>query len=295
MLITNQRLDKINAVRADFISRGMLPSEHQTTTVDDDDEGGPMDERVMADVKLAQERGTSSNFKGILYISDLFPERTYPSNLSSLATYIKEPRLPSLIRTFLHQQFDISDDGSSTSEFDHMPDILEMISPVSVFHSAVATFYAPSDISGIRGMRRERIRSTPAWRATSPRRDCVFVVENQEKPGFRGMSVVRVKLFFSFIYQGEEYPCALVEWFKKVGRSPEEQTGMWVVKPESDDYGRRLTTVIHIDTILRGAHLLPVYGEQFLPFDFHYTWSLDSFKSFFVNKFADHHANEIAF
>ena len=107
--------------------------------------------------------------------------------------------------------------------------------------------------------------------------------------------VVWVKLFFSFHYEGEEYPCALVEWFKKIGRSPEEQTGMWVVRPESDNNSRKLASVIHIDTILRGAHLLPVYGKSFLPLRFHCTWSLDSFKSFFVNKFADHHANEIAF
>ena len=91
----------------------------------------------------------------------------YPSALSSLTTYIKEPCLPSLIHTFLNQQFDISDDGSSTSEFDY----LEMISPVSVYHSAIAMFYTPSDISGICGMRCEHIRSTPAWRATSPQRD----------------------------------------------------------------------------------------------------------------------------
>ena len=121
------------------------------------------------------------------------------------------------------------------------------------------------------------------------------MVKNQDKPGFQGMSVVRVKLFFSFRYEGEEYPCALVEWFKKIGRSPEEQTGMWVIRPESDNNGRRLTSVIRIDTILHGAHLLLVYGKSFLPLRLHYTWSLDSFKSFFVNKFADHNANEIAF
>ena len=219
----------------------------------------------------------------------------YPSALSSLATYIEEPRLPSLICTFLHQQFDILDNSNFNSEFDYMPDLLEMISPVSIFHSALATFYAPSDISGIHGMCCERIHSTPTWCATGPRRDCVFVVENQDKPGFRGMSVVWVRLFFSFRYEGEEYPCALVEWFKKIGRSPEEQTGMWVVRPESDNNGRRLTSIIHIDTILHGAHLLLVYGKSFLPLRLHYNWSLDSFKSFFVNKFADHHANEIAF
>lgn len=86
-----------------------------------------------------------------------------------------------------------------------------------------------------------------------------------------------------------------MEWFKKIGRSPEEQTGMWVVKPENDDHSRWLTSIIHIDTILCGAHLLPVYGKQFLPFRFYHTWSLDSFKYFFVNKYVDHHANEIVF
>ncbi|KAF8804851.1 hypothetical protein BYT27DRAFT_7225140 [Phlegmacium glaucopus] len=276
MLITIQRLDKLNTARANYISRGMLPPEHQIPTVDDedDDDGGPTDKRVI----LTQ-----------------FLERKYPSVLSSLAVYIKEPCLPSLVCEFLHQQLNISGNEASTSEFDFdMPDndILEMISPISVFHSAIATFYAPSDISGIRGMRHERICSTPSWRTTGPQRDCVFVVENQDKP---------VKLLFSFHYEGEEYPCALIEWFKKIGRSPEEQTywcaimGMWVVKPEVDESGKRLTSVVHIDTILRGAHLLPVYGKQFLPLRFRHTWSLDCFKSFFVNKYADHHANEIAF
>jgi hypothetical protein len=70
MLLTNQRLDKLNAIRADYISRGMLPLEHQTPIVDDDDDGGPMDERVMADVKLARTKGASFIFQIVLYISD---------------------------------------------------------------------------------------------------------------------------------------------------------------------------------------------------------------------------------
>ncbi|KAF8954718.1 hypothetical protein BDZ97DRAFT_1908047 [Flammula alnicola] len=274
MLITNQRLDKLNAAQADYISRQMLPPKCQVPVVEDeDDDGGPTDERVLADVKLAQMK-----------------ERKYPSELSSLAIHIREPRFPSLVHEFLCQQLDTSQDDASSfsADSDMSDDILEMISPISVFHSAVATFYALSDISGIHGMCRERIHSTPSW-------DCVFVVEDQEKPGFRGMSVVQVKLFFSFSYEGEEYPCVLVEWFKKVGRSPEEQTGMWVVKPEIDDRGNRLTSVVHIDTILRGAHLLPVFRKQLLPLRFRHIWSLDSFKSFFVNKYADHHVNEVAF
>ncbi|KAJ6603902.1 hypothetical protein B0H10DRAFT_1821877, partial [Mycena sp. CBHHK59/15] len=99
---------------------------------------------------------------------------------------------------------------------------------------------------------------------------------------------------FSFTHDGVDYPCALVDWFKKVGRSPDPETGMWIVEPEMK--GRsRLTTIVHLDTLLRGAHLIPVYGSDYIPVGFRYTYSLDAFKSFHVNKYIDHHTNEIAF
>ena len=211
-----------------------------------------------------------------------------------MGLHVHEPSFGRLLRVFLNDQVG-SSDGSDMDTSDEDGDILDHISPISVFHSAIASFYAPSDPSGLRGMRRKRIRSTPSWRSSGPRRDCVYVVEDESKEGFRGMSVVRVKLFFSFTYEGDEYPCALVEWFKKVGRSPDKQTGMWVVKPEEDHHGTRLTSVVHLDTILRGAHLIPVFRKDFIPVNFRHNWSLDSFKAFFVNKYADHHANEIVF
>ncbi|KAJ7258909.1 hypothetical protein C8J57DRAFT_1436780 [Mycena rebaudengoi] len=128
-----------------------------------------------------------------------------------------------------------------------------------------------------------------------------FAVENQETPGFRGMSVVRVRLFFSFSHDGVDYPCALVDWFKNVGRSPDIETGMWIVEPHQKNpplpnAGQiRLCTVLHLDALLRGAHLLPVYGSQHLPVGFRYVHSLDAFTAYHVNKYVDHHANEIAF
>jgi hypothetical protein len=71
---------------------------------------------------------------------------------------------------------------------------------------------------------------------------------------------------------------------------------MWMVKPEEDRHQKRLTTIVHLDTILWGAHsVIPVYGSSFIPPHFHHYWSLDLFKAFFVNKYADHHANEITF
>jgi hypothetical protein len=86
-----------------------------------------------------------------------------------------------------------------------------------------------------------------------------------------------------------------VEWFKKDGQSPKDETGMWVVKPEEDRHRNRLITVLHLDMILRGAHLIPAYGTDYIPPHFRHTWSLDTFRAFFVNKYADHRANEIAF
>lgn len=165
---------------------------------------------------------------------------------------------------------------------------------ISVFHSAIAKFHAPSDPSGTHGMRRERIRSTPSWRGRETRHDCAFVGEDQRPgaSGMRGMSIVRVMLFFSFEYEGVYYPCALVEWFKKVRQDP--VTGMWVVQPDITR-SRRNQSVLHLDTFYRGAHLIPVYGKEKMPADFHYSYSLDTFRAFYVNKYIDHHANEIAF
>ena len=67
MLITNQRLDKLAAARADFITREMLPADRGPLPGagaddgdGDDGDGGPVDdERVMADVQLARTRGVS--------------------------------------------------------------------------------------------------------------------------------------------------------------------------------------------------------------------------------------------
>ncbi|KAJ7050028.1 hypothetical protein C8F01DRAFT_1001342, partial [Mycena amicta] len=73
-------------------------------------------------------------------------------------------------------------------------------------------------------------------------------------------------------------------------------TGMWMVEPEKVGHSnRRLITVVHLNSMLRGAHLIPVFGERPIPHDLRYFHTLDAFLAFHVNKFIDHHANEIAF
>jgi hypothetical protein len=110
----------------------------------------------------------------------------------------------------------------------------------------------------------------------------------------RGLCVVRVKLFFSFTYNGTLYPCALVEWFQRIGRSPDPETSMWKVKPEYRGNNRDIS-VLHLDTFLRAAHLLPVFGGSPLPVDFHYTYALDTFRSYYVSKYIDHLTHEMAY
>jgi hypothetical protein len=164
-----------------------------------------------------------------------------------------------------------------------------------VFPSATATFYAPSDQSGIGGMLRERIRAVHSWRGGAARYDCVYVEEDTNQPGFRGLLAARVLLFMSFKHRGVDYPCALVTWFSEIGDEPCPDVGMWMVKPDLDHRGRRVMDIVHIDSILRGAHLIPIFGDDFVPLHFKYSSSLDSFKAFYINKYADHHSHEIVF
>jgi hypothetical protein len=166
---------------------------------------------------------------------------------------------------------------------------------IRVHNSAVATFYAPSDISGIGGMRRERIRAVTSWRKGSARHDCAFVETDPALRGMHGLDITRIQLFFSFVHNDITYPCALVHWYSRVGDEPHEDTGMWVVEPDWCADGSPCESVIHLDCILRAAHLIGVYGDDLLPPGLTAENSLDSFNSYFVNKFIDHHAFEIAF
>jgi hypothetical protein len=166
---------------------------------------------------------------------------------------------------------------------------------LNVFHSATATFHAPSDLSSIGGMHRERIRATPTWRKGPGRYDCIFVDSEPDTEGFAGLHVARVKIFLSFTLDGTTYPCAFVEWFSQFGDSPCEDTGLWHIVPERDVRGQRVVSVIHIDATLRGAHLIGVSGSRFIPTLLKFSDSLDTFLMFYVNKYIDHHSHEIAY
>jgi len=130
-----------------------------------------------------------------------------------------------------------------------------------------------------------------SWRKGPQRHDTIFVNTDPSADGMHGLDIARVRLFFSLSYNGHKYPCALVDWFACV---PNENTGMWVVEPDIQEDGTKFTSIIHLDTVVRAAHL-PVFGPDFISRTLTLSDTLDEFTSFYVNKYADHHSFEIAF
>ncbi|KIM41784.1 hypothetical protein M413DRAFT_27359 [Hebeloma cylindrosporum] len=278
MLLTNQRLDKLAAARVDFRARGMLrepifgelvepePPPLETLNEEEDDDGGAVDDDVLGEVLLAQK-----------------PIPNLPRTAQELGTRLNIPDLRGRISRFLYEQ----DNPDLDIPLDDVPlsACPQFEGNIRVFPSAISIYYAPSDKSGVRGMFRERIRAVESWRKGPARYDCVFVERDPDLPGFRGLYVARVRAFLSITHNKVKYPCALVWWFSTVGDSPCPDTGMWMVEPDFDQTGNRAMSIIHIDSILRGAHLMGVSsGSQFIPHHLSFSHTLDAFRSFYTKQ-----------
>ena len=177
-----------------------------------------------------------------VHLSKTAVTRIHPNEL---ATDINQHDLLLLIKKFLYSQTHQPMEGqvpeASLPPFDD---------EITIYPSAVATFYSPSDISGVGGMRRERIRAIKSWRKGPPRYDCIFVETNPDALGMAGLDIARAYLFFSCRFDGVKYQCALVHWFSRVGQSADPGSGMWVVEPDVTDDGIPMTSVIHLDTVI---------------------------------------------
>jgi hypothetical protein len=217
----------------------------------------------------------------------------YPRRLDSLAAHLRVPSLVQIAYEFLCDQQAI---GVADAPMIHtaLSDII-----VSVHHSATATFHAPTDPSGVGGMRREVIRSTLSWRG-KPRHDTIFVNNDTDLPGMRGLLVARALHFLRLDTQhGESFPCVLVHWWEIVGNEPDEDTGMWVATPQFTGLGAvPFLQFIHLDCVLRASHLLPVHQadrQNWVPVRHDHTKTLDTWTHYYINKWVDHNAFTIAF
>lgn len=85
--------------------------------------------------------------------------------------------LPVLVSNFLHEQ--LHHDSESVDSL-VARGLLRVNGLISVFHSAVVTFYAPSDLSGVGGMHSEWICSASNWRKKHPRHDTVLMEKDPD-------------------------------------------------------------------------------------------------------------------
>ncbi|KAF8870197.1 hypothetical protein BD779DRAFT_1614206 [Infundibulicybe gibba] len=118
---------------------------------------------------------------------------SYPHQLEDLTVHIRQPMFPVLVRRFLYDQ--LYPESQIAPEEIH-PSIARCSGKFSVVHSAVATYFAPRGA----GFSRDECRPYLA--------------------------------FFFFTHLDKIYPCALVEWFEKVGQRPDDDTGLWIVRPD---------------------------------------------------------------
>ncbi|KAG2048436.1 hypothetical protein BDR06DRAFT_1072550 [Suillus hirtellus] len=305
MLLTNQHLDKLVASHIDFASCRMLRGTclsyildklrlnapvHNAEAVQVQLENEPIDiphlgHNNHVNANLEADADQDAELKGDAVAGptvipahvDLVKKSAKRIYTDLLADKISEPKLTTHIQQFLCDQLHHSDSNlnseASKSGAGSSGALPELYEKMTLYTSAITTFFAPSDVSGIGGMRYD---SDPT-------------VE-----GMHGFNITQVRLFFSFKHNGVHYPCAFVHWFKHVHDSQDENTGMWVVEPETCEDGTQFASVIHLDCIFCAAHLMPVFGHEFVPTYLSYTQTLDAFRTYYVNKYIDHQAFEIA-
>ncbi|KAI9431568.1 hypothetical protein H4582DRAFT_2113416 [Lactarius indigo] len=268
MLIINQHLDQLAALCSYFESRGMLKS---TVLADAyapadalDADTAPHSAKAVqgTDPHEVDETRPVDDKDAVSHV--WLPEnrqRGYPSSVMELATVSQQPDFQDLLCHFLFDQLHMDDPNAPAGS-----DV-----PLAQCPPFNAVFFSPSDPSGLQGMHSECIRCNPRWRKQTPQFDTAFVER---------FDVVRLHMD---IY----YPCALIRWFIHVGDKLDKVT-------DTNADGSPAVEVIHLDSVLHAAHLLPIFGNSFMPIKLSSHNALDAFETDYINKYIDYHAFEFA-
>src|SRR5258708_25627438 len=110
-----------------------------------------------------------------------------------LADVHGQPDLLQLIHGFLYDQLH----GKLLPSDDDLPEFHEKI---QVHKSVIATFYTPSDLSGVGRLRRELIRAVPSWQDGPSQYNCVFAVTDESVKGICAPHLALFFFSFSFSY-----------------------------------------------------------------------------------------------
>ena len=170
---------------------------------------------------------------------------------------------------------------------------------ISVFHSETAIFCVPSNPSGIGGLYQKTIQCTPWWKIgdiIAHQQDCVILNTGSDAPGMRGLDIMRSICFFLFEVGDEVFSCTLVHYFCKFFDDPDPNNSMWIIEPDFNASRYQVMLVIHVDSIVHGAHLLPVFRvDTTIPGEINFSHMLDVSTAFYVNKYIDYHTFETVF
>ena len=143
-------------------------------------------------------------------------------------------------------------------------------------------------------MKCEHIHAVSHWRRGPGHYDTLFIntpadnvddsAEDLSASGILGLEVAHAHLFFSFTLNGVKYPCALVHWFPRMTDMLSDVTGMYTIEPDYLPNCKPMTAVVHLDTVFRAAHLLPIFSNHpTLSKHQHHEQMLDLFSEFYVN------------
>ncbi|KIJ65729.1 hypothetical protein HYDPIDRAFT_167325 [Hydnomerulius pinastri MD-312] len=168
MIRTNTRLSKLAAARVEFGRRDALRQVGHDFE-EDMDSGDEVEEE--------HEVGAVGGPVVESFVS-LAKRPVYVRKPAVLAAELGQPQLLELVRRFLYDQL-YPDDELAGADLP-LEDCPVFRGRISVYHSASAVFYAPSELAGPGGMHREMIRSNPAWLQEYPRFDTVLVQNGPE-------------------------------------------------------------------------------------------------------------------
>jgi hypothetical protein len=127
----------------------------------------------------------------------------------------------------------------------------------------------------------------------APHRDTVLLATGSDTAGVRGLNVARVHLFFSFGFRGTTYECALIHEYCKSFTDLDPDNSLWIFEPDHSADGSRIVSVVHANSIICAAHLLPIFkNDAPIPRQINFTHTLNAFNTFYLNKYIDYHAFE---
>ncbi|KAG1720956.1 uncharacterized protein EDB91DRAFT_1240357 [Suillus paluster] len=170
------------------------------------------------------------------------------------ANNLVSPHLYTLLRRFLFEQAN-PDDQRAPSDIP-LARCPQFDGKIQVFNSASSMFYAPVTAAGLAACGGNTSVPVPFGETKHPGMTGVFVNTDA----------------------GISYPCAVVRWFDKASEpGPTKTQGCGSSSPSFDTDNSPFVGIIH-----------------FIPRDLKHYDSYDAFQAFYVNKFADHHAFEIA-